>query len=100
MTTENEESIKADEESTTRSLSELLDASTYQGMTDTEIQTIVDYWRQYAYNEGYTACQTDTSIATQNALVDAANTAYATSQAAFDAAIQTQVSFMTYDGGI
>lgn len=100
MTTENEESMAADEESTTRSLSELLDASTYQGMTDTEIQTIVDYWRQHAYNEGYTACQTDTSIATQNALVDAANTAYAASQAAFDAAIQTQVSFMTYDGGI
>lgn len=100
MTTENEESMAADEESTTRSLSELLDASTYQGMTDTEIQTIVDYWRQHAYNEGYTACQTDTSIATQNALVDAANTAYASSQAAFDAAIQTQVSFMTYDGGI
>lgn len=100
MTTENEESMTADEESTTRSLSELLDASTYQGMTDTEIQTIVDYWRQYAYNEGYTACQVDTSIATQNALVDAANTAYASSQAAFDAAIQTQVSFMTYDGGI
>lgn len=100
MTTENEESMAADEESTTRSLSELLDASTYQGMTDTEIQTIVDYWRQHAYNEGYTACQTDTSVATQNALVDAANTAYATSQAAFDAAIQTQVSFMTYDGGI
>lgn len=102
MTTEGDE-ITTEEEATTtedRSIGDLLDCKTYQGMTDTEIQSLIDYWRQYGYSEGYTACETAQTNATQSALIESANAAYDASQKAFDAAIQTQVNFLVYDGSV
>lgn len=85
---------------TQRSVGELLNMSTYQGMSDAEIQSLVDYWRKYGYDEGYAAHESDAASATQSELLASANSAYEASQKAFDAAIQTQVSFMTYDGSV
>lgn len=95
-TTESTEST----ESTQRGVGELLDMSTYQGMTDSEIQSLIDYWRKYGYDEGYAAHEIDAASATQSELLASANAAYEASQKAFDAAIQTQVNFMTYDGSV
>lgn len=85
---------------TQRSVGDLLELDTYQGMTDAEIQSLIDYWRQYGYNEGYVAKEIETTTATQDTLVTAAQDAYESSQKAFDAAIQTQVTFAVYDGSV
>lgn len=97
MTTD-EQTATSDE--TQRSVGELLQCDTYQDMTDAEIQSLVNYWRAYGYSEGHVACESEHTTATQAELASAASAAYEASQKAFDAAIQTQVNFLVYDGSV
>lgn len=46
MTTENENVV----EQTARPVQELLNLDTYQGMTDEEIQSLIDYYQQVGYD--------------------------------------------------
>lgn len=46
MTTENEVTT----EQTPRTVQELLNLDTYQGMTDEEIQSLIDYYQQVGYD--------------------------------------------------
>lgn len=46
MTTENENVA----EQTSRTVQELLNLDTYQGMTDEEIQSLIDYYQQVGYD--------------------------------------------------
>lgn len=46
MTTENEVTT----EQTQRTVQELLNLDTYQGMTDEEIQSLIDYYQQVGYD--------------------------------------------------
>lgn len=46
MTTENEVAT----EQTPRTVQELLNLDTYQGMTDEEIQSLIDYYQQVGYD--------------------------------------------------
>ena len=50
-----------------RSVHELLKLSTFQGMTDAEIQSIIDYYVEVAHNDEHTKAVQATEIQTMNA---------------------------------
>lgn len=78
-TTAEETGIKTDETGTTesgetsgeqpvqRSVHELLKLSTFQGMTDAEIQSLIDYYVEVAHNDEHTKAVQATEIQTMNA---------------------------------
>lgn len=78
-TTAEETGIKTDETGTTesgetsgeqpvqRSVHELLKLSTFQGMTDAEIQSLIDYYVDVAHNDEHTKVVQATEIQTMNA---------------------------------
>lgn len=78
-TTTEETGIKTDETGTTesgetsgeqpvqRSVHELLKLGTFQGMTDTEIQSLIDYYVDVAHNDEHTKVVQATEIQTMNA---------------------------------
>ena len=77
--TTEETGIKTDETGTTdsgetsgeqpvqRSVHELLKLSTFQGMTDAEIQSLIDYYVEVAHNDEHTKAVQATEIQTMNA---------------------------------
>ena len=50
-----------------RSVHELLKLGTFQGMTDAEIQSLIDYYVEVAHNDEYTKAVQATEIQTMNA---------------------------------
>lgn len=50
-----------------RSVHELLKLGTFQGMTDTEIQSLIDYYVEVAHNDEHTKAVQATEIQTMNA---------------------------------
>lgn len=78
-TTAKETGIKTDETGTTesgetsgeqpvqRSVHELLKLDTFQGMTDAEIQSLIDYYVEVAHNDEHTKVVQATEIQTMNA---------------------------------
>ena len=50
-----------------RSVHELLKLSTFQGMTDAEIQSLIDYYVEVAHNDEHTKAVQATEIQTMNA---------------------------------
>lgn len=78
-TTAEETGIKTDETGTTesgetsgeqpvqRSVHELLKLGTFQGMTDAEIQSLIDYYVEVAHNDEHTKVVQATEIQTMNA---------------------------------
>lgn len=50
-----------------RSVHELLKLSTFQGMTDSEIQSLIDYYVEVAHNDEHTKVVQATEIQTMNA---------------------------------
>lgn len=78
-TTAEETGIKTDETGTTesgetsgeqpvqRSVHELLKLGTFQGMTDAEIQSLIDYYVDVAHNDEHTKVVQATEIQTMNA---------------------------------
>lgn len=78
---------------TPRTVDVLLNCSTYQGMTDVEIQSLIDYWQSLGYEKGYKVAREEgISEAFKNAqavLEDAA----AKSTAAFEAACKISTTF-------
>ena len=78
-TTADETGIKTDETGTTesgetsgeqpvqRSVHELLKLGTFQGMTDAEIQSLIDYYVVVAHNDEHTKAVQATEIQTMNA---------------------------------
>lgn len=50
-----------------RSVHELLKLSTFQGMTDAEIQSLIDYYVEVAHNDEHTKVVQATEIQTMNA---------------------------------
>ena len=78
-TTAEETGIKTDETGTTesgetsgeqpvqRSVHELLKLGTFQGMTDAEIQSLIDYYVEVAHNDEHTKAVQATEIQTMNA---------------------------------
>lgn len=55
------------EQPTQRSVHELLKLGTFQGMTDAEIQSLIDYYVEVAHNDEHTKVVQATEIQTMNA---------------------------------
>ena len=57
----------SDEQPVQRSVHELLKLGTFQGMTDAEIQSLIDYYVEVAHNDEHTKVVQATEIQTMNA---------------------------------
>lgn len=51
---------------TQRSLSTLLNLKTYQGMSDLEIQSIIDFWKERAYEDAEGKARQQAAIVSMN----------------------------------
>lgn len=81
------------ESATQRTVSELLKLYTYQGMTDAEIQSLIDYYKQSSYNQGVSESNAAALDRRTEEMLKQASDASATAAAAFDAAIKSTVAF-------
>ena len=97
MTTDVEDGTQTGEtgEETQRSVQELLKLDTYQGMTDAEIQSLIDYTAKMSYTEGASSVTTDAINAGYQALADEAKAAHDALAASVDAAIFAAATFET-----
>lgn len=100
MTTDNNEvSTEVTEEVKQRSVSELLQLDTYQGMTDAEIQSIIDYYKEDSYNQGWQAGNTSAVLTELESAKEQSAKAYETAEAAFNMAINSVVKLESVDNG-
>ena len=76
-----------------RNLDVLLNSKTYQGMTDIEIQAIIDYWKNYKYNEGYQAARYDNAADEVTSMQSFWQKQASEAEAAFNAAVASTVKF-------
>lgn len=76
-----------------RSLDALLNSKTYQGMTDAEIQAIIDYWKDYKYTEGYQAARYDNAADEAAAMQSFWQKQASEAEAAFNAAVTSAIRF-------
>lgn len=73
MTTENEVTT----EQTQRTVQELLALDTYQGMTDAEIQSLIDYYQQVGYDTALGTAQISIWSDAAQAIVDGSEAQHA-----------------------
>lgn len=76
-----------------RSLETLLKSTTYQGMTDIEIQAIIDYRCSVSYERGYSDARSEYNDEQTRAMIDHWNAQAETAEAAFNAAVMSAVKF-------
>lgn len=81
MTTNETEEVKQ------RSVSELLQLDTYQGMTDEEIQSLIDFYKHDSYTQGWQKGNTEAVLDKVEAAQEASAAAYEKAEAAFNAAV-------------
>ena len=62
-------------------------------MTDTEIQTIIDYWKDYKYTEGYQAARYDNAADEVTAMQLFWKKQASEAEAAFNTAVASTVKF-------
>lgn len=82
--------ISSDE---TRSLETLLKSTTYQGMSDVEIQSIIDYRCSVSYERGYSDARSEYNDEQTRAMVDHWKAQAEITEAAFNAAVMSTVHF-------
>lgn len=100
MTTEDTsttESTQAEEKPKKRSLSELMALKTYQGMTDEEIQSIIDFEKQIATQNGKTEALRTTDIVTMNEIVEANRSAQRQSEEVLKSILTVPLKLATID---
>lgn len=100
MTTEDTsttESTQAEEKPKKRSLSELMALKTYQGMTDEEIQSIIDFEKQIATQNGKTEALRTTDIVTMNEIVEANRSAQRQSEEVLKSVLTVPLKLATID---
>lgn len=78
-----------------RSVEELRKLTTYQGMTDAEVQSLVDYYRQQSYQQGYSACETSAQQTQQAQLTSDSQAAWEAAQKSLETATSTAATFQT-----
>lgn len=79
-------------------LDQLLKAPSYEGMTSEQIQSIIDYREQIAYEKGKTDEEVKRLDELESSLIDAVNAAREAADANFKAAISTKPEFETVEG--
>lgn len=92
MTTEDTTSEETTEE-TQRSVQELLKLDTYQGMTDAEIKSIIDYTAKTNYTQGAADASTEAINTGYQALVDEAASAHSALAQSLTDAINAAATF-------
>lgn len=88
-----EETAEGTREETQRSVQELLKLDTFQGMTDAEIQSLIDYTAKTSYTQGANDVATDAINAGYKTLVDEATSAHDALAASVNAAISATAAF-------
>lgn len=79
------------EEVKQRTVSELLQLDTYQGMTDEEITSIINFYQQQSYTEGKAAGFSDGSLSALDEIQSMTSNALANAEAAFNNAITSTI---------
>lgn len=79
-------------------LDQLLKAPSYEGMTSEQIQSIIDYKEQIAYEKGKTDEEVKRLDELESSLIDAVNAAREAADANFKAAISAKPEFETVEG--
>lgn len=82
-----------------KTLEELLNASTFQGMTDEEIQRIIDYRCTCAADAAAAQARNEVTAENVATVSDALNRSRAHSKALFDAAVAMTPIFRTVQDG-
>lgn len=80
---------------TTKTIDELLHLDTYQGLSDEEIQMIIDKKCEFARKEGADSVAQDLYNEMENRLLADARAARATAEAAFNSVIESSVKFQS-----
>lgn len=97
MTTSDEVTEETTEttEETQRSVQELLKLDTFQGMTDAEIQSLIDYTAKTSFTQGAASAATDAINSGYQTLVDTTTNAHDALSASLNAAINARATFAT-----
>lgn len=80
---------------TTRDIDELLHMSTYQGMTDEEIQLVIDTKCEMARKDAIASVSTDLYKEMESRILEDHKRTLALTEAAFNSVIESSVKFQT-----
>lgn len=83
--------MTTNEEVKQRTVSELLQLDTYQGMTDEEIMSIINFYQQQSYTEGKAAGFSEGSLSALDKIQSMTSDALSNAEAAFNNAINSTV---------
>ena len=101
MTTENETTSSVDETTETtpkkRSVAELISLGTYQGMTDEEIQSIIDFEKNLAEQNGRIEALKQTDIVTMNEILESNRAAQQHSEEVLKSVLTAPLKLATID---
>lgn len=101
MTTENEATSSVDETTETtpkkRSVAELISLGTYQGMTDEEIQSIIDFEKNLAEQNGRIEALKQTDIVTMNEILESNRAAQQHSEEVLKSVLTVPLKLATID---
>lgn len=101
MTTENETTSSVDETTETtpkkRSVAELISLGTYQGMTDEEIQSIIDFEKNLAEQNGRIEALKQTDIVTMNEIIESNRAAQQHSEEVLKSVLTAPLKLATID---
>lgn len=74
-----------------RSVSELLQLDTYQGMNDAEIQSLIDFYKETSYTEGWQAGNTAGVLDKVSEVKELSAASFEKAEAAFNMAVNSVV---------
>lgn len=82
-----------------RSVSELLQLNTFQGMSDEEIQSLIDFYKEQSFNVGKTEGFNEGMGAKMDEIITASQAARDKAEAAFNAAVNSVVKMESVNNG-
>lgn len=100
MTTSNDTSTSITEEAKDRSVNELLKLTTYQGMTDSEIDSLIDYKVNIARMNGMVDAKAAIMSETNNAIIEEQKQACENSQKVLESLLSRPVTLVSNDGSM
>lgn len=100
MTTSNDTSTSITEEAKNRSVNELLKLTTYQGMTDSEIDSLIDYNVNLARMNGMVDAKAAIMSETNNAIIEEQKQSCANSQKVLESLLNRPVTLVSNDGSM
>lgn len=96
MATENVENVE-NIKPIKRTVSQLMQLDTYQDMTDEEINSLIDFYKQQSYTKGYSAGNTSAQLSTLDAIKSLCIESRERAEAAFNIAVNSVVKLDRVD---